>query len=353
MTTITILNYRVSNTLFIIHKKVGEKMPSSMTHTYLCQDIYQKLPKKYQNKINNKIEYFKLFSQGSDPYMFYHFFIGKKAKYTMNLQNTIHSSKTQKFFINTINYISKNNLENNPEIMSFLYGYITHYYLDLYTHPLIYYKTGIFKKDNKNTYKYNGLHQEIEYNIDLYMIKEREKIPPYKFKIHKEIFNIKKLSKELKQLINTINKETYQIDKTHQLYEASIHYMTLFFKIVNYDPTGIKLKIYQILDKAKPKKLIKLEELSYHHNFETNLSYLNLNHNTWNYPWDKSQTFKTSFFDLYNKAKEESINTIITITNMLDNKKIDEEKLKTIFPNLSLVTGLPCQNKIEMKYFEF
>ena len=57
--------------------------------------------------------------------------------------------------------------------MSYLYGYICHYYLDLYTHPLIYYKSGSFKKDDKNTYKYNGVHQEIEYAIDLYFINNK------------------------------------------------------------------------------------------------------------------------------------------------------------------------------------
>ena len=36
-------------------------MPSSMTHTYFGLDVYKKLNKNYQLKINNNLEYFKLF----------------------------------------------------------------------------------------------------------------------------------------------------------------------------------------------------------------------------------------------------------------------------------------------------
>ena len=108
-------------------------MPSTMTHTYFANDVYNKLPTNCQNKINNKLENYKLFAQGSDPFMFYHFFLGKKAKYSMEIQRKMHTTKTRDFFINTIKYIHNNNLINNQEAMPYLYGYICHYYLDLNT----------------------------------------------------------------------------------------------------------------------------------------------------------------------------------------------------------------------------
>ena len=68
-------------------------MPSSMTHTYFGLDVYKGLNKSCQNKIKDSLEYFKLFCQGSDPFMFYHFFIGKRAKKVSNIQKMMHSTK--------------------------------------------------------------------------------------------------------------------------------------------------------------------------------------------------------------------------------------------------------------------
>lgn len=45
-------------------------------------------------------------------------------------------------------------------------------------------------KKNKQTYKYNGLHEEMEYYIDIYLIYNRENILPKDYKVYKNIFNI-------------------------------------------------------------------------------------------------------------------------------------------------------------------
>ena len=120
-------------------------MPSSMTHTYFGNDVYKELSINCQNKINSKVKHFQLFCQGSDPFMFYHFLLGKQAKEMGRLQHIMHTEKTQDFFIFIINQIHSKKLTNNQEVMAYLYGYICHYYLDLYIHPLVYYKTGVLK----------------------------------------------------------------------------------------------------------------------------------------------------------------------------------------------------------------
>ena len=99
-------------------------MPSSMTHTYFCLDVYNKLSSRYQNRIKDSMEAFKLFSQGSDPFMFYHFLLGKRAKDAMKIQKEMHTLHTKEFFINVIQYIHEHQLVHHSESMAFLYGYI-------------------------------------------------------------------------------------------------------------------------------------------------------------------------------------------------------------------------------------
>ena len=57
--------------------------------------------------------------------------------------------------------------------MVFLYGFICHYVLDSNVHPFVFYKTGLFDKKDKNSYKYNNLHAFMETYFDNYMIKEK------------------------------------------------------------------------------------------------------------------------------------------------------------------------------------
>ena len=328
-------------------------MPSTMTHTYFGIDVINKLPQKYQYIIKDNKNNFKLFCQGPDPFMFYHFFIGKKALEGKEKQSNMHSKKTKSFFINTIKYIYEKKYNKHPQIMSYLYGYICHYYLDMYTHPYIYYKTGIFKKNDKSTYQYNGQHQKMEYIIDLYMIEKREKTNPNTFKIHNNIFNITPFSKELTSLINTTLEKTYNYHNTAKLYYKSSKYMKTFFRLFNYDPHGIKHKIYKTIDKITKDSTINLEELSLHQEYKTKLPYyLNTEHKKWYYPWNNKEHFTTSFQDLYSIALKEATTTIIQITEMLENNTWNEELLNNIFKDLSYVTGKPCNQKLEMKYFE-
>lgn len=328
-------------------------MPSSMTHTYFGMDVYNKLNKISKNKIKDNIEYFKLFSQGSDPFMFYHFLIGKKAREISNIQYRMHTTKTREFFVSTINYIYNNNLKNNSIIMSYLYGHICHYYLDLYTHPFIYYKSGVFKKSDKNTYKYNGVHQKIEYAIDLYFIKKRESVKINKFKVYREIFNVNSFTPELRHIIKYTIEDIYKVNNASDTYLKSIWYMKMFYRLANYDPLGIKLNIYNLIDRITPNNVIKLKELSFYNTYKDIDKWLNLDNNMWYLPWDKNNSSTNSFIDLYNIALNDSINTIEEVTSMLDSNKIDNKRLEVLFKDLSYSTGLNCNKKVTFKYFEY
>ncbi len=328
-------------------------MPSSMTHIYFGLDVYQRLPNSCQEKIKNSREYFKLFCQGSDPFMFYHFFLGKKAKEVGKIQGMMHHFQTRDFFLSTIQYIYKNNLINDGEVMSYLYGYICHYYLDYYTHPYIYYKSGKFDKKEKSTYHYNGIHQKIEYMIDMYFIWEKEHIDPSQYRVYQNLFDVNSFSPSLQGVIKESIEKIYSLSNIVPIYLRSIFYMKLFFHYVNYDPYGWKKKIYSLLSKVTPPYSVPFNVLSFHNLEWKNTSYLNLEHHTWCLPWNKEETFTTSFIDLYRSATAESVKTIKIVTEMLEKKKLDQKKLKEIFQDLSFATGRPCQEDLKLQYFEF
>lgn len=325
-------------------------MPSSVTHTYFANCVLEKLPPHIHAQIKTEKNIFNLSAQGSDPFMFRDFFLGPHAKQGQAIQNKMHLTHTQNFFNTTLSYIKRNHLEKNQEVLSYLYGNICHYYLDLTMHPFIDYQAGHFIKGQKQTYYANTLHQKIEYRIDSYIIKNKLRKDPKTFPIHQYIFSSPNISPTLKKMIKKNLKEIYQIDNADTFYQKSLKDMKKFFQYVNYDPHGYKHFFYKTFDRITPKWMLRLEELSYHTK-ETGENYLNLDHQKWCFPWDDSTYSKKSFFDLWRDASTKTINTIIEIDKLLNHHK-NHSKEKEIFSNLSYSTGLPCERNVKYQYFK-
>jgi len=326
-------------------------MPSSITHNYFMQDVYNKLDNKIKNKI--VIEDAKTFSQGPDIFYFYNMCFGRKSKKYRNMGNYMHKHNINLYFNNMINYIKNNNLENDKQYLSFLYGSIAHVVLDSTIHPFVFYKTGIFKKDVPDTYKYSGLHQEMEYYLDAYMIFQNEKKEAKDFKMYKYILNNNKLTHNTLNLIDNTIKETYNYNNMDKIYEKCIKDMKKFFKLFNYDHFGIKKLLYTLLDTITPKKFIRKKKFSFYLTHNSKKHYLNLEKNEWNHPIDLYETYNYSFIELYIIALDKTYNIINEIDKILTSKKIDNNKINNLFQNLSYTTGKECNNTRKMKYFEY
>lgn len=323
-------------------------MAGTLTHAIFAEDLYSKFDKKKQKIFQNYLENMKTFAQGHDILFFYYSLNLKKGNYIRKKGSYFHKNNTKKFFINLISYIKNNNLENNIEILSFLYGYICHYSLDHTVHPYVTYKSGIFKSKKKETYKYNSKHSEIETYIDFYMIKNVKKLDNFS----NFCLNYNKPSKNLIEMINYVFYESYDVKNIGKYYFKSLNIMKKLYKLLRYDYSGIKLKCYKFIDKFLPKSCKKLYPISYHINLNNDNYYLNLNHKKWNHPRYKNETYNDSFLDLYNKALDEAYNIICAVDKVLyENKSM--EYLNKYFLNLSFSSGKDCNDKTKNKYFEY
>ena len=330
-------------------------MPSSNTHGYFCEDVLIKCNSNVKNKLTGHINYFKVFGQGPDPYFFYDFHLTNRGKLIYKINRNMQKTNINKHFIKLINYINEKNYYSNNQVMAYLYGQICHYALDTTCHPYIIYYTGIYNKNNPNTYKYNGLHEEMEYYIDTYFIFLREKIRPRKYKVYKHLFDIGKFNFELKDTIDNVMKEVYNVDNASSIYYKSIMDMKKFYFVFNYDRYGIKKLVYKIMDFICGNSFVKKQELSFFVNPNSKLFYLNTEKEGWNNPCDINDKYNFSFDELYSNAIDKASNIINIIDNMLFNKKIDNDLIATLFKNLNYGTGKDCNfnDKYVYKYFRF
>lgn len=317
-------------------------MPATVTHAYFSYDVYNELDNTIKNKVD--VDRIKLFGQSTDPLMFY--FINKDIR---KLQNDFHTKKSKDYFINLLNYIKDNKLYDK-DVYSYVFGFICHYVLDSNIHPFVFYKTGHFKKKVPNTYKYNNRHHFMEVYIDNYMIKTREKINPYKFNISKYSLNRSKFSDKLNKVIDYSFSSTYKVNNISKIYYKSIKYMKLSLSLFRKDRFGIKKFFYKLIDTFTPRSFFRFEAVSYHYPLNDKHNYLNSNHELWRNPIDYDITSTDSFIELYIKSLKEAKYIIEEVFKYFDNEDI---KLDKLFTNKSYVTGLDCNIKKELKYFEF
>ena len=165
-------------------------MPASVAHAYFASDVYDTLSSELKNKLS--LSRLRMFGQSTDSFLFYRLLRLGNYKKIRRLQHISHTKKTRDFFITLIKYIKENNLKDDIDTCSFLSGFICHYALDLTVHPYVFYKTGSFHKDEKETYKYNSLHTLMEVYLDNYLIWDREKSSPYNFPIASYCFDLSK-----------------------------------------------------------------------------------------------------------------------------------------------------------------
>lgn len=323
-------------------------MPATITHAYFSKDVFDILPSNIKNTID--FSRIKMFGQSMDALMFYNLFSIFPGKKIRNFCNTFHNTRTQDYFINLINYIKDNDLANDMDVCSYLSGMICHYVLDSNIHPYIIYKTGLFDKTKKCTYKYNHVHEFMETFIDNDIVKRREKTNPYKFRLDKFCFNDRKFSYGLKNAIDNSFYETYGIKNMGNVYYKSLKQMKNALLLFRRDVYGIKKFIYKIADTFTSKKVFRFESISYHVPIEDKHNYLNNDHKLWRNPTSYNITSCESFVDLYVKSIKIAKVLICASFDYINDKNIELEK---IFTNISYITGRDCNLDKELRFFEF
>ncbi len=327
-------------------------MAGTITHSFFALDIYAKLKPEIRKSLENYKDHLITFAQGPDFLYFYRFYnpiINKKYR---RLGIRVHKTKSRAFFVNMITYIKDNNLQHNYEVMALLYGLISHYNLDSTVHPFVYYKTGVFKKEDPATHKYSGLHKDMETFIDDYILKKRKGLKAKQIKVHRFSFKVNNLADELINTIDYTFQKTFNESSIGKVYCGALKDSKCFYRLFRNDPWGLKNKLYQIIDCFSPPSSLKITSVSYYIYNGKKYHYLNKERKRWNHPTNKNEIYNYSFFDLYTIALNKTLETIDVVNNVLyKNKSII--LLKDVFLNLSYLTGKDSELKLKMQYFSF
>ncbi len=300
-------------------------MPSIVTHHLFAKDIKDSL-----NLNVNSIYY--TFAQSHD---YLYFNVNKNNRI---LAHKAHVSNTQKYLISIIEYIKNNKLREDINLMSYLYGSITHYVLDSTTHPYIFYKSGLS----------SSKHRIVEKNIDKLLYERKTNKKYNELNISKEIIVNNLFTKELKDCIDYAYNNAYIVKNVSRKYTNSIKEARLLFRFTSYDKKGTKIKLYSFVD-----KLFKTNTFCLSTSIKCNINFLNENHLEWHHPAIEDKICNYSFNELYNQSLYKTGIIIKYVNKYLNDEiEIDLEVLKKYIPDISYTTGLLISQNKKMKYFE-
>lgn len=290
-------------------------MPSYKTHSVHGEFILPQINKNI--KINK--EDIKTFCIGPDT------MIGTDHK----LFDYQHSNKTKEYFKFLLKLVKQNKLQENSEVMAFVYGQIDHYILDTIMHPFIYYTTEGLPKNN-----IIKPHSLMEIWIDDYIVKKfniNEKDYYHKLKIN---------SGKLKELINNLYDKVYNKSLSYLKYKYGLLLINLFDLKIRRNT----IKLIPYLTKA-----LNIGDITYHENSGYIEPYLNLNNEIWYNP-ETGEKKNDSFDDLWEKSIEISVETIEDVNKYLYfDKNISNPY---ILNNISYNTGLPCESGQSFQYIK-
>ena len=306
-------------------------MPSSIVHRYIGLDTLNKLDKKPYDLINSRLGNYILYCQCTDVLYFYHI-MGFGGKRIQNLGHQFHWHSVFKSF----DYLLKLNKENkDPELFTFIAGFITHYKADSICHPYINY---LSMDDNK--IKMYDNHFMVETYLDNYYLQKRENVDYRKYKMYKLVFNYTK-EDIIKEVVEGLYKEVFKAEGVGKCYYKGVSSMKRVFKYIRYDPFKIKKQLLKLVD-LNHLNVRRTRYLSYNFPLDNNDKILNLSHNEWYNNRDQSIRSSKSFDDLWGDVVNASYPIINELYKYIyENKKVD---LRKLIGNVSLSSGLPLDD---------
>lgn len=288
-------------------------MPAYLTHAIMGNTIYNNA--KSDNKlfkINIPLPTLKASTLSPD--------LAKLSKSDFNS----HNKDTDLYFFNMIEYIKENKLYNDLDVMSLLYGNISHYFLDVYTHPLIYYIS-------ENCVFLNKLNSHIltEGYISSYM-SEKEQHTDYMNLKSNYIGSLNFANPNLKNLIRETYYKTYNDLTILKSYKTTFELIKLIEKLTKENRFTSKEKLIKL---SKFKEYLEINNLSKEDLTNEQKEY-------WTNPVT-NEKYNESFIELYNKALTKTYEAIYHVNKYLYDTE-SKYNLYKIFTNLSYDTGVSC-----------
>lgn len=281
-------------------------MPGFTTHYLFGVKAYNDLPNNYLKHVISKYRWlYQIGLQGPDIF-FYNIPILRHRDYR-NVGSHMHEYHVNRFFRNCLNEIAAiSSKQQREQAISYMAGFLCHYAADSICHPYVYGRIQ-YETDGKGS-RFHGLHAELENDIDTLLLRKFKHKKPSEFDQAATIClngqEIQFLSRFLSRCIN----ETYYPITERNIFQVTEGMVTRSVYAIRFggrllsDPAGHKRNTIQFFESMFLKHPIASKKLVTDDTPKGVRKTLNLDHEVWTNPWNKTLASSASFLDLYRQT---------------------------------------------------
>lgn len=314
-------------------------MPGFTTHYLLGVKAYNNLPSSYLKHVISKYHWlYQLGLQGPDIF-FYNIPIIRHRDYR-NVGTYMHENCVNQFFKTYLTTLTKiESRQQREEAISYYAGFLCHYIVDSICHPYVYGR--IQYETEGDRMRFHGLHAELENDIDALLLKKFKKKKPSEFNQAATIcLNSQELQFISRFLSQCINETYYPVTEsnnfqvTEGMVRRSIYAIRFGGRLLS-DPEGRKQNAIRFFENALRRNHIASKKLVTDAAPVNVRETLNLDHELWSNPWDKTRTSTASFPDLYRQTINKCDRIYFMLDEMLtDSVPSEEQDLESFFLEL-------------------
>ncbi len=336
-------------------------MAGLFSHLIAGKAIMNMMESDRKRIIKENIQAYYLGTQGPD--LFFYYYTRVFSKSTRPLGQTLHKQRVGKFLSELI-YHTKHikNEKDRETALAYILGYLSHYSVDAYTHPYVYFHAGFstnktFKLSPKNSL----YHRIIENNLDDVLLEyfyknavEHHKsigldiINPEKYKLIWSYFKIPKHDiNTISTLLTTAIELSFDTKIEEVKIRSAIKQMNATLMMIeSTSPRNRKLIVFDDDVAFSKVDIDKLKEVQ---DKMSKKDYFNFEGRTWHAPWDLNIEHNDNFYELVQYGINESYDMFNCIFDYID-YKISFNDLMEIIKNRSLASGTDCIEDITFKY---
>lgn len=317
-------------------------MPNIVMHHHFGKVVYSALSEEVKKSIGF-IDLYDFATTGPDSFEKIHFLNNKNNNDHKLFSEQMHTKKSKDFFMKMIEMARV-----DYHMFSYLCGFVTHYFLDVYTNPFIFHLSGLYDPTDESTIEYRGMSEKLKLAYDCYVIENYYDCKPHAFRINRKILKLRKIKKTFKGSLDRLYSSIYGKTEGYKYVNSAIRWQKIYYALT-FDRFGLLNKILSKKDDGKSQN--DLNQVSYYNKkIDTSqIDIFNFKHNVWSNPVDKEMQSTESFFDLFDKAKKITVECINDLYKYV--KEAESFDFDYYFKDLSYYNGFPCSYNLEMKNF--
>jgi hypothetical protein len=293
---------------------VVDELPAAITHYFHSQRVLEQLKNEDGFSFIHP-DAFSWGAQGPDFLYCHRYFPWQRGDILREYARKLHSETPSRTLCAMRNFYNEQN--QNPLILSYIYGFLCHYSLDRTAHPFVNYGTGILVEQYPEQDE-DSTHNEIESVLDGILLRYEKGMLPVDFDLKRTVPKNTEVQSQIAVLYADILSRLFGHSNGYDALLQATKDCRFIFGLLN-DRTSLKKLIIQRLEGRNGKHSVScyFRAISEGDKYD----YANILHADWQWPLNSGKRRNEGFLELYEQAIDESMNLI---KGFLKSKDISE-----------------------------